>query len=49
MTPLERRELITKFLALGYQALTPTERMIIAYTVTPGGCHACPRPTSVNA
>lgn len=41
MNAVERRALVAKFLAVGYAGLSDTERMVIAFVVTPGGCHAC--------
>ncbi len=43
MTGAERRALVVKFMVLGYKGRTENERMAVAYIVTPGGCHACPR------
>ena len=38
MTQAEQEAVIVKWMALGYRALTPTEKQVVAYRVTPGGC-----------
>ncbi len=43
MTIEQRYALITRYLDHGYAGMTEQERMVIAFLVTNGGCHACHR------